>query len=168
MKTGYKGIELIKKWESFQPKAYKCPAGVLTIGYGHTSAVDPDDEVTEEEATLLLRTDLIHFESDLNNLKLDLPQNKYDALIVFIYNVGFGAFSKSTLLQLIKKDPSTGKICKINSDLRQEVQKAWLDQNITETDIITLNFSKWSFAGGKFYQGLFNRRLEEAKLYWSV
>ena len=58
MKTSQNGIDLIKKFEGCRLKAYKCPANVWTIGYGHTKGVEPYEIITLAEAEELLRKDL--------------------------------------------------------------------------------------------------------------
>ena len=53
------GLDLIKKFEGFYSEAYLCPAGVWTIGYGHTHAVQPSQTITEEEAEEVLISELL-------------------------------------------------------------------------------------------------------------
>ena len=67
MRTSQKGINLIKEFEGCRLKAYKCPAGVWTIGYGHTSNVKPNQSITREEAERLLREDLRMYEHHVEN-----------------------------------------------------------------------------------------------------
>ena len=94
MKTSQKGIDLIKKFEGCVLKAYKCPAGVWTIGYGHTSGVKEGQKITKTKAEELLKEDLKEFEGYVNNLKLTLNQNQFDALVSFTYNCGPGNLKK--------------------------------------------------------------------------
>lgn len=90
MKTSQTGIDLIKKFEGCKLKAYKCPTGVWTIGYGHTSGVKEGQTITQKQADNYLILDLKIFENHVNNLKLPLNQNQFDALVSFTYNCGPG------------------------------------------------------------------------------
>ena len=91
MKTSDNGINLIKEFEGCMLTAYRCPAGVLTIGYGHTgSDVKAGMKITKEKATELLKKDLIKFEKHV--MKYDnvyhFNQNQFDALVSFAFNIG--------------------------------------------------------------------------------
>lgn len=105
MKTGINGIELIKKFEGCVLKSYKCPAGVWTIGVGHTGTVlgrkvCEGMKVSETQAIKILRTDLKKFEVSINQYVNDpLTQNQFDALVSLVFNIGAGNFKKSTLLK---------------------------------------------------------------------
>ena len=89
MKTSKNGIDLIKRFEGCVLSAYKCPAGVWTIGYGHTSGVKQGDAITQEMADSYLRHDLERYESYVKwNVKHALNQNQFDALVSFTYNCG--------------------------------------------------------------------------------
>ena len=90
MKTSQNGINLIKKFEGCRLTAYKCPAGVWTIGYGHTAGVKEGQKITQEQADNFLILDLKVYENHVNNLKLPLNQNQFDALVSFTYNCGQG------------------------------------------------------------------------------
>ena len=104
MRTSNKGIELIKSFEGIKTKAYKCPAGVWTIGYGHTKGVQKGDTCTMAQAIEFLKEDLRVFEGAINDLvKVELNQNQFDALVSFVYNVGSGAFQDSTMRIFINK-----------------------------------------------------------------
>ncbi len=140
MKTSDKGIGLIKRFEGLRLKAYLCPAGKPTIGYGHTKDVKLGDVITEEEAEQLLLEDLIVVENEINKHNLDINQNQFDALVSFVYNVGVGNFRTSTLLKKIKTDPN--------------------DKTIAN------EFKRWVYGGGKILPGLVRRRKEEANLYF--
>lgn len=86
-----KGLELIKEFEGCQLTAYKCPAGVLTIGYGHTGKdVTAGLKITKAKAEKLLKTDLATFEKKVDKYqeKYNWNQNEFDALVSFAYNVG--------------------------------------------------------------------------------
>ena len=89
MKTSKNGIDLIKRFEGCVLSAYKCPAGVWTIGYGHTSGVKQGDAITQEMADSYLRHDLERYERYVKwNVKHALNQNQFDALVSFTYNCG--------------------------------------------------------------------------------
>lgn len=98
-------IDLIKKWESFIEKAAFCPAGVLSIGYGTTfypdgSKISAGDTTTKEEAEGFLLLSAQKFaETVAKAVTIDLTQNQFDAVTSFVYNIGEGAFLKSTLLK---------------------------------------------------------------------
>ena len=141
MKTSPKGITLIKEFEGLRLKAYKCPGGVWTIGYGHTAGVKPGIVITKAQAEEYLKADLIAFERYLNGLGLALNQNQFDALISFIYNVGTGNFSNSTLLRKVRANPQDNSI---------------MDE-----------FLRWVYSKGRVLPGLQRRRLAEMKLYFS-
>ncbi len=144
-------VDLIKKWEGFRAKPYYCSAGVATIGYGTT--VYPSGErvnITDRAISVEMATNCLtwHIDRKVNNplLRLinreKLTQNQYDALVSFVYNVGIGAFEKSTLRRLILENPN-------NPDIEQE-------------------FLKWCKAKGKRVEGLYSRRVDEAELYFST
>jgi lysozyme len=141
MKTSQTGIDLIKQFEGCRLKAYLCPAGIPTIGYGHTHGVKIGDKITQELAELLLKDDLnSEFEYYVNNYSLNINQNQFDALVSFVYNVGPGNFQKSTLLKKARKNPN---------DLT-----------------IAGEFMKWTKAKGKELPGLRKRRILESELYF--
>ena len=110
MKISAKGLALIKEFEGCELKAYVCPAGVLTIGYGSTGPhVSSGMTITEAEAEALLLKDLVRFEKAVNELvKVPMNQGAYDALVSFNFNCGEGAFAESTLLRELNegKDPN--------------------------------------------------------------
>lgn len=141
MNTSPKGIALVKEFEGLRLKAYQCPGGVWTIGYGHTAGVKPGMVITKALAEEYLKADLIAFERYLNGLGLDLNQNQFDALISFIYNVGTGNFSNSTLLRKVRANPQDNSI---------------MDE-----------FLRWVYSKGRVLPGLQRRRLAEMKLYFS-
>lgn len=98
MKTSSKGVSLIKQFEGCRLKAYKCPAGVWTIGYGHTAGVKQGDVITQQTADDYLRNDLTTYENAV--LKYDniyhFNQNQFDALVSFTYNCGAGNLKSLT------------------------------------------------------------------------
>jgi lysozyme len=141
MKTSNKGIDLIKKYEGFRAKAYRCSANVLTIGYGHTQNVKPTDVISLDEAEYFLTKDVEFAENEVNRHNLNINQNQFDALVSFVFNLGVGNFARSTLLKKIKSNPN-------DSTIREE-------------------FERWIYAGGKALNGLVRRRREEADLYFT-
>lgn len=147
MKTDKNGLEFIKDEEGLRLKAYLCPAGVWTIGYGNTynldnSKVKEGQIITKVEADELFIKKLKVYEDSVNeNVKVTINQNQFNALVSFCYNVGTFAFSTSTLLK------------KINS-------KAPLSNVIIE-------FNKWVHAGKKVITVLVSRRKREIDLYKS-
>jgi len=141
MKTSKEGINLVKAFEGFKADAYKCPAGIWTIGYGHTGDVKQGDKVSEAYATELLSKDLASAEKTVNSLVgRPLAQCQFDALVSFVYNCGPGNFKASTLLKKINADPNNFA----------EVRKQLL---------------RWDKAAGKALAGLTRRRTAEADLY---
>ena len=100
MKTSKTGIALIKHFEGLKLQSYLCPAGVWTIGYGHTKGVKEGMIITETKADELLKEDLAYFEDCiLTFADVELTQNQFDALASFTFNLGEGALRKSTLLK---------------------------------------------------------------------
>ena len=104
METSERGISMIIAFEGMELNAYKCPAGVWTIGVGHTGEVDgvPVKRgmlITQAKAKELLRDDLKKVELYLNrqSFAARLTQGMFDALVSFIFNVGSGAFQTSTM-----------------------------------------------------------------------
>lgn len=109
MKTNDKGINLIKEFEGCRLKSYLCPAGVWTIGYGHTQGVKPDMVITQLDAERFLRQDLKRFEDAISTLvKVSLTPNQFSALVSFVYNVGINAFKNSTLLRKLNQKDYKG------------------------------------------------------------
>ena len=93
------GQELIRHFEGVRLTAYVCPAGVLTIGFGHTGPdVYEGQQITQAVANQLLRDDLDRFEKGISNqINVLLTQHAYDALVSWAFNVGLGATGDSTL-----------------------------------------------------------------------
>jgi lysozyme len=142
MKTAKKGIDLIKFYESFKEKAYKCPAGVWTIGYGHTRTTQRGQTINENQAIELLMSDLQFTEISVKKQALFINQNQFDALVSFSFNVGSGAFTRSTLLKKIKSGAD-------------EVE-------------IRHQFNRWNKSGGVILNGLVSRRKAEGDLYFET
>ena len=110
MKSSEKAYSLIRQFEGLQLKACRCPAGVWTVGYRHTSGVEPGIAVTKEQAEAFLRQDIVAIENVVNAECLNLRQCQFDALVSFVFNVGGGNFRKSTLLKKIKANPDDNSI----------------------------------------------------------
>ena len=98
-KTGTKGQELIAHFEGCRLTAYVCPAGVLTIGVGHTGPdVYEGQQITQAVANQLLRDDLDRFEKGIcEQIDVPLTQDQFDALVSWAFNCGLGATGDSTL-----------------------------------------------------------------------
>ena len=141
MKASVDAYKLIKQFEGLRLKAYLCPAGIWTIGYGHTSGVSPNSFITIQEADEYLHRDVATIEMQLNKLNLILRQCQWDAIVSFVFNVGIGNFKASTLLAKIRINPDDNSI---------------MDE-----------FLRWVYANGKVMKGLQKRRLAEMKLYFS-
>ena len=137
MKATDNCVQLIKRFECLYLKAYVCPAGVLTIGYGHTRGVKPGDEINELQAEIYLREDLEEVEKQLNHLSLPVNQNQFDALCSLVFNVGITRFMQSKMLKRIRA----------------------LDQDAS------VEFDDWNKAGGKVLPGLVARRRAEKELF---
>ncbi|MBN9564934.1 MAG: lysozyme [Alphaproteobacteria bacterium] len=137
-----KGLALIKHFEGFKDKPYTCPGGYVTIGYGHVIGKDEEFKtLIEHEAEELLIHDAQKALHALSRLvKIPLTQPQVDALISFIFNLGAGAFQRSTLRASINRRDHT-QAC--------------------------LEFLKWTKASGKVLSGLLKRRQAEARLYQS-
>ena len=103
MKASVDAYELIKQFEGLRLEAYLCPAGIWTIGYGHTSGVSPNSFITIQEADEYLHRDVAAIEMQLNKLNLSLRQCQWNAIVSFVFNVGIGNFKASTLLDNITK-----------------------------------------------------------------
>lgn len=133
------GLDLIKRFEGFRSEAYRCPAGVLTIGYGHTEGVQPGDTVSLDRAELLLRRDL-QWAADAVDDCIDVPltANQRAALISFTFNVGAGALKRSTLRKRL---------------------------NAGECDAVPQELARWNRGGGTVLRGLVRRRAAEAELW---
>lgn len=144
MKTGKKGLDLIKSFEGCKLEAYLCPAKRWTIGYGHTGTVDGNQicagmKITTGKAVMILIDDLERFESAVNKyVKVPITQNMFDALVSFAYNIGDGAFIGSTLLKKLNAKDYAGAAAE---------------------------FKKWNKAGGQVLTGLTRRRKAEQTLF---
>ena len=99
MKISEYAEEVLKEHEGLRLKAYRCPSGVLTIGYGHTKKVKPGDVIDKETAHRFFVEDVEDVERllDAERYSSALSQGQYDALVSFIFNLGWGKFRSSTL-----------------------------------------------------------------------
>lgn len=98
----------IKAWEGCRLTAYRCPAGVLTIGYGHTgSDVTPGKKITQAEADALFDTDITKFAATVapTFAGVQLSGNQFDALVSLSYNIGSLSVKAPTLVRKVKADP---------------------------------------------------------------
>ena len=100
MRTSQCGINLIKGFESLRLEAYRCPAGVWTIGY----------RIDDRKAEQLLVEDLRGAEAIVNRECPGVSQNQFDALVSFVFNVGETQFKRSTLLKCVKANPDNVNI----------------------------------------------------------
>ena len=91
MHISEKGLRLIKNFEGCRLTAYKCSAGVWTIGWGHTAGVKQGMTITQKQADDMLKTDLVVYENHVKSLKREFNQYEFDALVSFCYNCGIGS-----------------------------------------------------------------------------
>ena len=142
MKISQAGVDAIKAFEGLRLDAYKCPAGIPTIGYGSTgSHVSMGMSITEEYAEVLLREDIERFERCVNEyVTVELTQYMFDALVSFAFNLGCGALKRSTLLKRV---------------------------NVNRKEDAANEFLRWDNAGGRKLAGLTRRRNEEREMFLS-
>ncbi|KJS42728.1 MAG: glycoside hydrolase family 24 [Rhodospirillaceae bacterium BRH_c57] len=132
------GLAGIVGWEGYSGTAYRDVAGVPTIGYGTTEGVKMGDTITKPEAMARAKTDVQAFEGALRRcVKVPLHQHEYDALVSISYNIGPGAFCRSTLVRKLNAGDYVGACAEI---------------------------LRWNRAGGRVVQGLVNRRKAEYRL----
>jgi len=137
---------LLKKFEGCKLKAYRCPAGVCTIGYGHTSAagapmVNDGMTITQAQADDILKRDIVKYEIAVMDLvKVPLTQNQFDVLVDFAYNAGVGNLKSSTMLKKV---------------------------NAGDLDAVPSELMKWTKGGGKVLPGLVRRR-QAAGAWWTA
>ena len=142
------GIQLLKDFEGLRLNAYKCSAGVPTIGYGSCfypdkSNVQMGDVLRDKnEAEILLINTLEDYDIYVSKYtkSVKLTQYQFDALVCFAFNVGLGNLSKSTLLKKVLSNPND--------------------------PTIPSEFAKWNRGGGVVLQGLVKRRRKEGELYF--
>ncbi|MFC7418338.1 glycoside hydrolase family protein [Iodobacter arcticus] len=95
------GLKLVKQFEGLYLQPYTCPAGVWTIGYGHTDGINASTaNISEAEADALLAKDLAKVAAAIEKLvKVKLHSNQFSALCSFTFNVGVSSLQHSTLLK---------------------------------------------------------------------
>jgi lysozyme len=148
MKPSLACYEIIKQFEGLRLNAYLDSVGIPTIGYGSTfyedgTKVKMGDRITKERADSLFKLVVDTFAKNIDNrITAVLNQNQYDSLVSFTYNVGVGAFGKSTLLKKVNANPC-------DPSIRDE-------------------FLRWNKGGGRVLHGLTARRRKEADLYFKV
>ncbi|EPA6641114.1 lysozyme [Serratia ureilytica] len=146
MNISKNGIELIKRFEGLELKAYQDSVGVWTIGYGWTQTVDgkkiaPGMRIDQATADRLLKCGVVQYEQGVNQLvKVRITQGQFDALVSFAYNLGLRSLSTSTLLR------------KLNDGDKQGAAD---------------EFGRWVNAGGKRLDGLVTRRAAERRMFLS-
>ena len=148
MRASQKAINLIKKFEGFSPVPYICPAGKNTIGYGHVIEAKPFlTHITEVEADLILRKEIIRLETYLNSVikAKKIRQGMFDALISLVFNWGCGNFGNSQGL------------VKLNNEIYGQAAREFFSKS---KGVVNVN--------GEFSQGLYNRRQAELKLWSDV
>ena len=139
MKLGERGTEILKYFEGCKLTAYQDSVGVWTIGYGHTKGVYDGMTITQDQAEQMLLSELEEYEGYIKDMvTVPLTQNQFDALVVWIYNLGPTNFRNSTLL----KELNAG------------------NYNAAGQEI-----TRWNKAGGKVLAGLVKRREAEAELF---
>ena len=144
MRISENGIEFIRQLEGEKLTAYRDIVGIWTIGVGHTGFVDGKPvargmAITKEKSKEILTADLKRFESEVNDaVKVTLTQNQFDALVSLAFNIGEGAFARSTLVN------------KLNAGDKKGAAEQFL---------------VWKNAGGRVSQGLLNRRQKEKAMF---
>ena len=136
MRTSDTLINKIQEFEGLRLTAYKCPAGVWTIGAGHTRGVRQGQTITKAQAISLLKGDLLPCEKAAAKLHA-LTQGQFDAVVDFCFNMGVGAFEGSTLRRKI-----------VAKEDAEQIKK---------------EFKRWIYADGKKLAGLVKRRAWEAE-----
>jgi len=139
MQISQEGLALIKKFEGCELEAYKCPAGVWTIGFGTIKDVKEGDRITKDEANHLLEEEMIEYESYINDMvEVELNQSQYDALCAWVFNLGPSNLGSSTLLKVLNE----GKYEEVPQQMK-----------------------RWNKANGEVLTGLIRRREAEALLF---
>ena len=137
-----KAKALIREFEGLRLEAYRCPAGVLTIGYGHTEGVKEGEVITEAEAEQLLESDIDKAANQVKSVvTVPLTDSQLDALIDFTFNLGIGNLKSSTLLKKLNAGDYIGA---------------------------AEEFSKWIYSGKIILPGLVRRREIEKQLFLSA
>jgi lysozyme len=141
MKTSDVGVEMIKEFEGKKQVAYQDPAGVWTIGYGHTKGVEKGQLVIKKTCDKFLEEDLDEFEGYVDSyVKVPLTQNQFDALVAWTFNLGPTNLNESTMLRKL---------------------------NYGDYESVPDEMRRWNKAGGEVLNGLVRRRDAEANLFSS-
>ena len=139
MKISEQRLELIKHFEGCELEAYKCAAGVWTIGYGHIKTAVEGKVITQEEADNLLVEEIIEYEDYVRAaVKVPLKQYQFDALVSWTFNLGNGNLNASTMLKVLNREEYEG---------------------------VPAQMARWNKAGGKVLEGLIRRREAEGLLF---
>tara|TARA_B110000483_G_scaffold27715_1_gene33519 strand:+ start:453 stop:881 length:429 start_codon:yes stop_codon:yes gene_type:complete len=139
MKISKDGLQLIKDFEGLELSAYKCAAGVWTIGYGHIKGVQEGMSISEARANEMLNEELTEYENYINKgVTVPLSQCQFDAMVSWVYNLGNGNLSSSTLLKVLNSGDYAG---------------------------VPAQMLRWNKAGGKVLAGLTRRRQAEADMF---
>ena len=148
MKISSRGLELIKDFEGFSSTSYLCPAKIPTIGWGNTfyedgTKVKLGDQISKTDALKLLEVIANRDFADkiFPSIKVKVTQNQFDAMVSLAYNIGTGAFLKSTLLKKVNAGDFAGA---------------------------GEEFLRWNKANGKEVLGLTRRREREKQLFLSL
>ena len=135
------GLDIVKEAEGLRLSAYLCPAGIPTIGYGHTKGVKLGDTCTREQAEEWLENDFFMAKQDVKAVvRVPLRENQLDALASFVFNLGVRKLIQSTLLKKLNAGDYSGAAAE---------------------------FDKWVFAGKVKLNGLIKRRAKERNLFES-
>ena len=142
MSMSYSGLQMMMKAEGLRLEAYRCPANVLTIGYGHTGAdVVEGMLINEAQAEALLKKDIEFAERGVREYAaVPLTQGQFNSLVDFAFNCGVGAMRGSTMLRRLNSKDYAGA-----------------------ADALLL----WNQAGGRVMAGLTKRRQEEKAMFLS-
>lgn len=135
------GEALIKRFEGFSLRSYRCPAGRWTISHGLTGPdIGPDTVWTAERCEAEFQKRLRHVEAEVERLLLGarVSDNMFSALVSLAWNIGTAALGKSTLLRKLRAGDSAG---------------AWSE------------FPRWAHSGGVLLPGLIRRRKAEQDLW---
>jgi lysozyme len=165
VRTNKAGVDLIKRFEGLRLEAYVCPAGVWTIGYGHTEHVSPWMKITAHQADAILDVDLDKFERIVANaVKVPLSENQFSALVSFVFNVGPGAKGRRDgFVWLRNGNPST-MLRRINAGDFGERRVEPETGGVYYTGAAD-QFGRWVSGGGKILPGLVARRAAERELF---
>ena len=147
MRMSQEGINtLLKQFEGCKLASYRCPANVLTVGYGHTSAAGSPEvtegmKITQAQANTILTSDLVKFENGVEGLlKQPVTQGQFDVLVDFAYNAGLGNLKNSGILKKV---------------------------NAAQFDAVPAELMKWTKGGGKVLPGLV-KRCQARSLWWTT